>query len=74
MEKQGPQLKSVELWFYIITWSHPKMVSTRAGRPPPPLATPLSSVVSTGTARGDYEDQFHSPFSKCTIPQKLFIR
>ena len=37
IEKQGLQglhHKSVELWFHIIIWCHPQMVSLGAGRPP----------------------------------------
>ena len=41
MKKQGLHNKSVELWFYITIWFHPKwyhpkMVSPEANRPPPP--------------------------------------
>ena len=32
--------KSVEIWFHLIIWCHPKMVTPGAGRPP--LATPLA--------------------------------
>ena len=33
-KKLGLRRKSVELWFYIIIWCHPKMVSSRAWRRP----------------------------------------
>ena len=39
MKKQGIHHKSVELWFHIIIWCYPKMVSPGAGRPPPSYAT-----------------------------------
>ena len=48
----GIHHKSVELWFHIIIWCHPKMVTPGAGRPSrPPLATPLLQNLSTFKAK-----------------------
>ena len=33
MKQQGLNHKSVELWFHIIIWCHPKLVSPGAGSP-----------------------------------------
>ena len=38
LKKKGIH-KLVELWFHIITWCHPKMVTPGAGRHPPSDAT-----------------------------------
>ena len=35
-KKKGIHHKSVELWFHIIIWCHPKMVTPVAGRLPSP--------------------------------------
>ena len=45
MKKQGLHHKSVELWFHIIIWCHPKWGRPGRAAPLPPLATTLAGAL-----------------------------